>query len=355
MSRKENRPGEPGRDYATLLGMGWTPDTPAEAVGIARELLSSGDGDGALSAVESARAMLDTDSRAEDRAAVEALTFEVALSRADSSRAINSANALRAIPSGLPQGEVSRLREELSRSSVFRVELKEALERVLDAVIAAAGPTDLTDGEAGLFAFRPGDEEELPYLDADPALLGSDPGARIRTDVAPGGMDAEMPPDVSWLDLTEEEVLNADWTPGSFVVRDGEDLHALRARYLESAAAAGPEYSLEACETGWSFFLMEDYGAAVLLFDQALGDPATRVSAAEGAVRSRLHLSQAGDALAFLERLQSLCYADGLPEALRYWYGRAAEMAGDVRKARAAYRSLPADAFDVRSRMGALP
>jgi hypothetical protein len=355
MRRKDDRPGDPGRDYATLLGMGWTPDTPAEAVGIARDLLSSGDGDGALSAVESARSMLGTDSRAEERAAVEAVAFEVALTRADSSRAINSANALRAVPSGLPHGELSRLREELTRSSVFRVELKEALERVLDAVIAAAGPDDFNGGEAGLFSFEPGAEEDLPYLDADPAMLEFGAEARIRAEEAPGGIEAELPPDVSWLDLTAGSAVNADWTPGSFVVQDGEDLHALRARFLESAAAAGPDYCLEACETGWSFFLMEDYGAAVLLFDPALGDPATRVSAAEGAVRSRLHMSQAADAVAFLERLQSLCYGEGLPEALRYWYGRAAEMAGDVRKARAAYRSVPADAFDVRSRLGALP
>jgi hypothetical protein len=365
MGRKDTSREDPGRDYATLLGMGWTPDTLGEAVTIARDLLQDREYDAALTAVEGARStLLTAGTREEDRAALEAVAFEVALSRADASRAIGAVTALRELPGGLPQNEVARLLAELARSTVFRAELKEALERVLDAVQASSsdrlGASE--DERSHGFGFEAGDDE-LPYLEADPSAL--DAVASLHEPAADqlAGANAEVPASASgvdegleWLLLTEDESAEPAWTPGAFVVGEGEDLGGVRARFLGAASKSGPDHGPEACEMAWSFFLMEDFEAAALLFDQALGDPAVRVSAAEGLVRCRLNLSQAGEAVTLLERLQSLCYADGLPEPLRYWYGRAAEARGDVRKARAAYLSLPGDAFpDVRGRLGALP
>ena len=101
---------------------------------------------------------------------------------------------------------------------------------------------------------------------------------------------------------------------------------------------------------------MEDFEAAAVLFDQSLGDNAVRVAAAEGLVRCRLNLAQPSEAIAFLDRLEAVCFAEGLPDALRYWYGRAAEALGDVRRARAAYRSVSGGDFpDVLGRLRDLP
>jgi hypothetical protein len=348
--RRPERKGDQGRDYATLLGMGWTPDTVGEAVQIAADLLREGDSGGALAAVEAARAIQTPGEPSEaDRAALEAVAFEVALQRGDAPRAIGAANALRQLPSGLPPAELARLRSALDSSTAFRAELREALAGVLDSVVAggpAPSPFPRSEANGELFL----EEDELPYLAAEPGLLER-LGTHERSEAAPLA-DPAVP---EWLDPGESSQ-SGSWTPGAFAVAEGDSLADIRSRFLEAAGSSGTEHAQDACETAWSFFLMEDFEAAAVLFDQSLGDPRVRVSAAEGLVRCKLNLSQAGEAVVLLERLRDLCFAGSLPDALRYWYGRAAEASGDTRKARAAYRSLPAGAFpDVQARLGALP
>lgn len=344
------------RDYRTLLEMGWTPDSVSEAVEIAGDLLRGGDADSALAAVERAREITGTvGADASELVALDAMAFEVALRRADAPRAIAAANALRLAPDGLRGAELARLRGLLGECGGFRPELREALGRVLDAAESAQRESVLLDDVEigpGTGAVEPGEDDgadELPYLDADPAFLSPS-----STGVVSGG-DADLGDD-AWLDLAQPVAEVADWSFGAFPVGEDESLVELRERFMEAATHAATDHARQACETGWSFFLMEDFAAAAVLFDQSLGDPDVRVAAAEGLVRCHLNLSQPGQAVDFLDRLRTVCFTGGLPEPLRYWYGRAAEAGGEVRKARAAYRSVSTAAFpDVPGRLAALP
>jgi tetratricopeptide (TPR) repeat protein len=360
MDRRPHVPTDPGRDYRTLLLMGWTPDSVPEAVEIAADLLRSGEVDAALAAVESARGIAAS-AGAEDAevAALDSLGFQVALQRGDAERAIKAANALRHRPGALPAPDLDWLRAKLASCEGFRPELKEALRGVLD-VVSPAPERSIAIGfreEHVAFGGRRGaggldDDDEIPYfadeLDGVVAEGGGVSGGASDDDAAH--------PDAEWVTIADEPQAEEPWSFGAFPVGVDESLSSIRSRFMEAAVSAGPEQARDACETGWSFFLMEDFEAAAVLFGQALGDATVRVAAAEGLVRCHLNLSQASEAVGFLERLQGLCFADRLPEPLRYWYGRAAEAAGDARKARGAYRSVSPGAFpDVATRLAALP
>lgn len=360
MDRRPHVPTDPGRDYRTLLQMGWTPDSVPEAVEIAADLLRSGEADAALAAVESARGIAAS-AGAEDVevAALDSLGFEVALRRGDAERAIGAANALRHRPGALPAPDLDRLRAELASCEGFRPELKEALRGVLDAVSPAPAGSiapgtreeDVAFGGARA-AGGSDDDDNIPYFADELDGIVEDGGVS-------GGAsdDGAAHPDAEWVTIADEPQEEGEpWSFGAFAVGVDESVSSIRSRFMEAAVSAGPEQARDACETGWSFFLMEDFEAAAVLFGQALGDPTVRIAAAEGLVRCHLNLSQASEAVAFLERLQGLCFADRLPEPLRYWYGRAAEAAGDARKARGAYRSVSPGAFpDVAARLAALP
>jgi hypothetical protein len=363
MDRRPHVPTDPGRDYRTLLLMGWTPDSVHEAVEIAGDLLRSSEVDAALAAVESARGIVSsTGAEDVDVAALDAVGFEVALRRVDGERAIGAANALRHRPGALSAADLDRLRAELESCEGFRSELKEALRRVLAAVSPASEASIAPGGgkEHGAFGEDRGaggleDDDDLPYFAEESDAFVADGDEARRASAGESGVDA-VRPDAEWVTIAEEPQEEAPWSFGAFPVARDESLSSIRARFIDAAVSAAPEHARDACETGWSFFLMEDFEAAALLFGQALGDSTVRVAAAEGLVRCHLNLSQASEAVAFLERLQGLCFADRLPEPLRYWYGRAAEAAGDARKARGAYRSVSPGTFpDVAARLAAFP
>ena len=360
MDRRSHVPTDTGRDYRTLLLMGWTPDSVPEAVEIAADLLRSGEADAALAAVESARGIAaSTGAEDVEVAALDSLGFEVALRRGDAERAIRAANALRHRPGALPAADLDRLRAELASCDGFRAELIEALRGVLDAVSPALAGSMAPGAreEDGAFGGARGagesddGDDEIPYF-VDEVETAAEAGG-----VSGGQSDVDAAhPDTEWVTIADELQDEEPWSFGAFPVGVDESLSSIRSRFMEAAVSAGPEQARDACETGWSFFLMEDFEAAAVLFGQAIGDPTVRVAAAEGLVRCHLNLSQASEAVAFLERLQGLCFADRLPEPLRYWYGRAAEAAGDARKARGAYRSVSPGAFpDVAARLAALP
>jgi hypothetical protein len=365
MDRRPHVPTDPGRDYRTLLLMGWTPDSLPEAVEIAADLLRSGEVDAALAAVESARGIVaSTGAEDVDVAALEAVGFEVALRRADAARAIGAANALRHRPGALSAADLDRLRAELGSCEVLRPELQEALRGVLDAVSPAAEGSIAqgVGGEPAAFEEDRGaggwedDDDDLPYFVAELDAFVAD-GDGDGGGASSGASDDDaVRPDAEWATIADEPQGEEPWSFGTFPVAVDESLSSIRSRFMDAAVSAAPAHARDACETGWSFFLMEDFAAAAVLFGQALGDSTVRVAAAEGLVRCHLNLSQASEAVAFLERLQGLCFADRLPEPLRYWYGRAAEAAGDARKARGAYRSVSPGAFpDVAARLAAFP
>jgi hypothetical protein len=366
MKRRPKVPADPGRDYRTLLLMGWTPDSVAEAVEIATDLFRGGEVDAALAAVESARGIVATAGAEDvDLAALESVGFEVALRRGDAARAVAAANALRYRPGALPALDLDRLRAALASSEGLLPELKDALRGVLDtvspgpdAMIASAAREEFGPfvEERAASVLEADDDDQIPYSDAEPEEIVADPdydGGDAPAGTSDGGavfLDAE------WVSIAEEPQAEAPWSFGAFPVGVDESLASIRSRFIDAAVSAGPEHGRDLCETAWSFFLMEDFEAAALLFGQALGDATARVEAAEGLVRCHLNLSRPAEAVAFLARLQGLCFAERLPEPLMYWYGRAAEAAGDARKARGAYRSVSPGAFpDVAARLAAFP
>ncbi|HEX7239044.1 MAG TPA: hypothetical protein VF263_02160 [Longimicrobiaceae bacterium] len=144
--------------------------------------------------------------------------------------------------------------------------------------------------------------------------------------------------------------------PGEMFVARGEVLEDVIERFLAQHVAAAVEDGRGAAESGWSFFLIGQYAAAVELFGEALRDPEVRLSAAEGAVRSYLAMGQGQRAVEFVARLGRTWYSAGLPELLRYWGGRAAETVGDGAAARAAYLSVDRTSYpDVAPRLQSLP
>lgn len=316
-----------GRDFATLLRMGWTPDTLSEALEIGEDLTASRDLEGALAAVESARAMAQA-AGGENRELqlLEMLAFRVAVMRGDAPRAIAAVNNLRSELVGLPLQDVAGLQDELAKYDIFRPELRAALDGLLQTIPMAA-----TDEAV--------EEDDLPYL-VEPDLGEANyAAAELEPDTKPMGGEA-----------------GPSWSYGRFPVAEADTLGDIRSRLLAASEKAALDDARAACEMGWSFLLMDDFEAAAVLFEQSLGDPDVRISAAEGLVRCRLNLAEAPAALAFLDRLGTVCFSGVLPEALMYWYGRAAEAVGDVRKARTAYRTVSVGAFpDVPARLGALP